>query len=248
VLGDQPIDGRSDLWAVAAIVYKMVVGRSPFGGGRIQEIGMRILSTEPIPPSQIWPDLPIELDMWMQRGLSKKPSERFQSARELADFLATVAGISGITTSTAGQISVAAVQQRILAGQHEDGTASARSTNGSQIQSAPPPPPRRTSRWVVPAFILTSSLLVIVVVMSATSRSSEHGNNAGEPIPVTPSTESTGVPSASQAAVTDAEPSALPATPPVASASATEKQPVKAPIKVRRKKSDGSGWSNKSEL
>jgi serine/threonine-protein kinase len=107
-----PVDARTDLWAVAAIVYRMAVGKAPFGSGSLSELAMRIVSTEaPIPTTQA-PDLPHELDLWVQKGLSKDPAKRFQSARELSDSLAMVAGISA--TGSTGSYSSGAAERLAL--------------------------------------------------------------------------------------------------------------------------------------
>jgi serine/threonine-protein kinase len=87
------LDHRADLWGVAACVYRMVCGRSPFGQGGFAELGLRILATDPLPPSAIVPELPKAFDAWMAKALARSPEERFQSARDLADALATAATI-----------------------------------------------------------------------------------------------------------------------------------------------------------
>ncbi|MFI5298341.1 MAG: serine/threonine-protein kinase [Polyangiales bacterium] len=94
IAGDHAVDPRSDLWAVAAMVYRMCTGRAPFGSGALSELAMRIVSTEPRPATELIPELPHEFDLWVQRGLAKKPELRFQNARELADSLNMVAGVS----------------------------------------------------------------------------------------------------------------------------------------------------------
>jgi serine/threonine-protein kinase len=71
----------------------MVTGRSPFGNGGIAELGLRILATDPARPSSFDPTLPRAFDSWIEKALAKNPEERFQSARDLADALATVAGL-----------------------------------------------------------------------------------------------------------------------------------------------------------
>lgn len=87
------LDPRADLWGVAACVYRMVCGRSPFGQGGFAELGLRILATDPLPPSAIVPELPKAFDAWMGKALARNPEDRFQSARDLADALATAATI-----------------------------------------------------------------------------------------------------------------------------------------------------------
>jgi hypothetical protein len=108
----ETLDARSDLWALAAIVYRMAVGRAPFGSGALSELAMRIVATEPPTPSQLAPDLPHEFDLWVKKGLAKKTPERFQSARDLADSLSMVAGISA--SGSTGSYSAEAAERLAL--------------------------------------------------------------------------------------------------------------------------------------
>lgn len=82
------VDLRADLWAVAALVYRMLTGRFPFGSGPVSAVGPAIVDDEPDPPTEHAPDLPPAIDEWMERGLAKDPEARFMSAGELASALA----------------------------------------------------------------------------------------------------------------------------------------------------------------
>jgi serine/threonine-protein kinase len=84
----QDVDTRADLWAVAALVYRMLTGRYPFGSGSIAEVGAAIVDDEHDPPTERAPELPEELDAWMERALAKDRERRFDTATELAATLA----------------------------------------------------------------------------------------------------------------------------------------------------------------
>ena len=86
------LDARTDLWGVAACLYRVVCGRTPFGQGGFAELGLRVLATEPLPPSTLNPALPRALDGFMKKALAKSAEERFQSARDFADALALIGG------------------------------------------------------------------------------------------------------------------------------------------------------------
>jgi serine/threonine-protein kinase len=96
------LDPRADLWGVAACVYRMVCGRSPFGQGGFAELGLRILATDPLPPSALVPELPKAFDAWMAKALAKGAEDRFQSARDLGDALATAAAIDAQDSAPTG--------------------------------------------------------------------------------------------------------------------------------------------------
>jgi serine/threonine-protein kinase len=87
ILADPETDFRADLWAVAGMAYRMCVGELPFGAGDVGAVGARILYGNPRPPSSIRPELPVEFDRWIAKGLARHPDDRFQSAREMAESL-----------------------------------------------------------------------------------------------------------------------------------------------------------------
>src|SRR5919205_1199403 len=82
------VDGRSDLFALGALLYECVAGRPPFSGSNVIEIGAQVLHFDPPPPSKFNPRVTAELDRLGMRALAKKPEDRFQSAHEFAAELA----------------------------------------------------------------------------------------------------------------------------------------------------------------
>src|SRR6187551_2943282 len=91
--GLRSVDSRSDLWSVAVIAYRCIVGELPFEGEAVGDLLVK-LCTAPIPvPSQIVPDLPPNFDAWLQKGLTREPAQRFQTAAQLSESLAAVCGV-----------------------------------------------------------------------------------------------------------------------------------------------------------
>ncbi|HEX6186411.1 MAG TPA: protein kinase [Pyrinomonadaceae bacterium] len=84
------VDGRSDLFALGALLYECLTGRPAFSGSNVIEIGAQVLHFDPPPPSRLNPRVPVELDKLTLKALSKKPEDRFQSAAEFAAELARV--------------------------------------------------------------------------------------------------------------------------------------------------------------
>ncbi len=88
--GGMPVDGRSDLFALAAVLYECVTGRPAFIGTNVIEICAAVLHVDPPPPSQINPHVPPELDQIILKGLAKKPEARQQTAADLSADLRAV--------------------------------------------------------------------------------------------------------------------------------------------------------------
>ncbi len=83
------IDGRSDLYALAAVGYFLLTGTPPFEGRSVVEICMHHARTPPQPPSErLGEPLAADLEAVLLKGLAKQPAERFATARDLADALA----------------------------------------------------------------------------------------------------------------------------------------------------------------
>lgn len=92
--GLRSVDYRSDLWSVAVIAYRCIVGTLPFDGEAVGDLLVK-LCTAPIPvPSQFTPDIPPAFDSWLQKALNREPAQRFANASELAQSLAAVCGLS----------------------------------------------------------------------------------------------------------------------------------------------------------
>ncbi|HEY0386133.1 MAG TPA: protein kinase, partial [Pyrinomonadaceae bacterium] len=78
-----PVDGRSDLFALGAMLYECIAGKPAFSGASVIEIGAQVIHVQPPLPSVFNPRVPKELDRITMKALAKKPGERYQSAEEL---------------------------------------------------------------------------------------------------------------------------------------------------------------------
>jgi serine/threonine protein kinase len=109
--GATPVDSRADLWAATVMIYRMLAGTEPFTASGLSELALRIVMSNPTPPTQIDPRLPKALDAFVERGLAKKPADRFQTAPELGNALDAVFGAQpAVYLDTRGPESVVASQ------------------------------------------------------------------------------------------------------------------------------------------
>jgi len=87
----EPVDGRADLFAIGVVLYEMLTGLSPFGRPTAGATAAAVLHEEPPSLAERAPDLPPALARVVEHCLAKDPAERFQSARDLAFALESIA-------------------------------------------------------------------------------------------------------------------------------------------------------------
>jgi serine/threonine protein kinase len=85
---DRKIDGRSDLYSLACVLFECLTGRPPFVW-RKEAVVLQLHLTEPAPDVRsMRPDVPPDLASAISKALAKRPEERWQSAAEMREILA----------------------------------------------------------------------------------------------------------------------------------------------------------------
>ena len=84
---NDPVDGRTDLYSLGATLYELLALRPPFDGRSTAELVEQIGRVEPASPRQVDPKIPRDLETIVLKLLSKRGSERYQTASELSDDL-----------------------------------------------------------------------------------------------------------------------------------------------------------------
>lgn len=91
-----PVDARSDLFALGAVLYECITGKPAFSGANVVEIAAHVILGNPKPPTEVNPNIPRELERITLKALAKKPEARYQSATEL------IADLDGVRDSLKG--------------------------------------------------------------------------------------------------------------------------------------------------
>ena len=81
------VDGRSDIFSLGVVFYELLTGRRPFRGDGVEEILESIRDSEPRPPRQFVTSIPKDLERICLKALSKRPTDRYTTARDMEEEL-----------------------------------------------------------------------------------------------------------------------------------------------------------------
>ncbi len=142
------LDGRSDIFSLGVVFYELLVGRQPFRGGSLAELMEQVRSFEPRPPRQYDDHVPKELDRICLKALSKRASDRYSTANDMADdrrhFLAEQ------TKSQQPSRAMGLVEPSITPVLQPPSTAHARGRSGAASATATTPASDHQPKKIVP--------------------------------------------------------------------------------------------------
>src|SRR5215471_8522980 len=81
-MGQRSIDARSDIYALGAVTYEMLIGEPPFTGPSAQAIVAKVLTESPREMTAQRRSVPPSVALAVEHALEKLPADRFASARE----------------------------------------------------------------------------------------------------------------------------------------------------------------------
>lgn len=143
------IDHRTDIYALGAMIYRMLTGKNAFDGDSPFEIIAALMTRPPDPFSVVAPDLDLPLEVWplVTRAMAHTPAERFESMQAFAAALASI-------------------QPKPDPLSAEPASQPSKPTVSSTLPSAPPETQTRARRSIVitSSIVIVAALLVIAVV------------------------------------------------------------------------------------
>jgi serine/threonine-protein kinase len=89
--GHHDLDARSDIYSLGAVAYALLTGRPPFERPSPLEVMVAHARDDVVPPSQLQPDVPADLERVVLTCLAKRPEDRFQDTDSLEQALAECA-------------------------------------------------------------------------------------------------------------------------------------------------------------
>jgi eukaryotic-like serine/threonine-protein kinase len=146
------VDARADVYSLGIVLYLMLTGAVPFDAHDSETVIYKQVNEQPTTPAVVNPAIPAELDALVMKALSKNPSLRFQSAREMHDALLR------FKESIAPPVPAAAV------------AAGAAVPRGSAAAGAAVPGKKGSKAWAWAAGIITVLVIagiVLAIVLTA---------------------------------------------------------------------------------
>ena len=78
-----PVDGRTDLYALGAVLYEAVCGEAPFRAETPAALALARMHRDPTKPSLVLTEIPADLETTVMRAMSRAPGDRFASANDM---------------------------------------------------------------------------------------------------------------------------------------------------------------------
>src|SRR6266568_1812701 len=184
-------DTRSDLYSVAAVLFEMLAGEPPFEGDTAVDIVVKHMNEKVPSICRLRPDLPPEMDLFMQKAMAKLPADRYGTPRE---FIAAIEQLQqrvppmqaerqetgerapianngyepqGTREAQPGRVQGASGAQGVQSGQAGQGgqPSGAQAARGERILANTPAAPQRQARLLVlssnQAIPLNGELMVV---------------------------------------------------------------------------------------
>lgn len=174
-------DTRSDLYSLAAVLFEMLTGHPPFEGDTAVDIVIKHMNEKVPSLCRIRPELPPEMDLFMQKAMAKAPADRYSTPHEFISALEQLqqrlqAALAERPESAEGIYEQKQVRASVPVGQQDVNLGKAAASRNKQVYSEQlaweegtdakiPASPHKQARLVVIAtnqvIPLTGELMVV---------------------------------------------------------------------------------------
>lgn len=148
-----PVDARTDIYALGAVLYEIICGTAPFVGESTAAVALARVQRDPMPPSFTVDDLPAGIDAVLMRALSREPATRYATADDLRAALLSIRLEADHTIAMATPGSVAHVDDAFP----------------STSDVAEMDPPRSSRSVVLVSLVVVAALVLAALLISSTS-------------------------------------------------------------------------------
>jgi serine/threonine-protein kinase len=144
--GDRQIDARSDIYALASVLYEMLAGEPPHTGPTVQSVIAKVLTDRPRRLSTLRGAVPAHVEAAVHKALAKVPADRFQTAAQFAEALTHPPAVSVVAEAPPAPARGVGVI-RLAAGPWALGAVAIAAAVWGWLRSRPEPPPPPVARF-----------------------------------------------------------------------------------------------------
>jgi len=152
-------DTRSDLYSVAAVLFEMLTGNPPFEGETAVDIVVKHMNDKVPSICRVRPELPREVDLFMQKAMAKSPADRYSTPREF------ISALEQLQQRVQNSLSELRDRKPIPDDDDKQRPADKFRDKPEERGKQPPPPPRKQGRLLVASngqgIALTRDLMVV---------------------------------------------------------------------------------------
>jgi eukaryotic-like serine/threonine-protein kinase len=170
------VDARSDLYSTGCLLYELLTGRPPFTGDSPVAIAYQHVKEDPVPPSQVDPEVPPWADAIVLKAMEKDPADRYQSAGDMRNDIQRALSGEPVAAPMPGDGYGAGTRRMGSAATQVAGrtTAVPPYRYGPPDGTGPDGPPQRQRRawpWVALATVVVVLIAAILLIKYVTGNS-----------------------------------------------------------------------------